>query len=170
MKLRKWQQDIARAMYPATGRRPRQGLVSMPRGNGKSTLAAVFALYGLFADGVESAQVLIVASDERQARIVFNAAKRMIELNSELKSRVQAFQDRIYVPNTASELRPLPAEPNALQGYDPTLMIVDELHDVTERVWESVSLAAGKRLESLTLAISTTAATDGSATWRIGAR
>src|SRR5690625_875360 len=70
MKLRKWQQDIARAMYPATGRRPRQGLVSMPRGNGKSTLAAVFALYGLFADDVESAQVLIVASDERQARIV----------------------------------------------------------------------------------------------------
>src|SRR5690625_5955445 len=87
MKLRKWQQDIARAMYPATGRRPRQGLVSMPRGNGKSTLAAVFALYGLFADEVESAQVLIVASDERQARIVFNAAKRMIELNSELKDR-----------------------------------------------------------------------------------
>src|SRR5690625_2987892 len=150
MKLRKWQQDIARAMYPATGRRPRQGLVSMPRGNGKSTLAAVFALYGLFADDVESAQVLIVASDERQARIVFNAAKRMIERNSELKSRVQIFLDRIYVPNTASELRPLPAEPNALQGYDPTLMIVDELHTVTDRVWEAVSLAAGKRPESNT--------------------
>src|SRR5690625_6565380 len=81
----------------------------------------------------------------------------MIELNSELSQRVQVFQDRIYVPNTASELRPLPAEPNALQGYDPTLMIVDELHVVTDRVWESVSLAAGKRPESLTLAISTPA-------------
>src|SRR5690625_6160957 len=166
MKLRKWQQDIARAMYPATGRRPRQGLVSMPRGNGKSTLAAVFALYGLFADDVESAQVLIVASDERQARIVFNAAKRMIELNSELKSRVQIFQDRIYVPNTASELRPLPAEPNALQGYDPTLMIVDELHTVTDRVWEAVSLAAGKRPESLTLAISIPADTVETHRWQ----
>ena len=167
MKLRKWQLDIARAMYPATGRRPRQGLVSMPRGNGKSTLAAVFALYGLFADDIEGAQVLIVASDERQARIVFNAAKRMIELNSELKSRVQVFQDRIYVPNTASELRPLPAEPNALQGYDPTLMIVDELHVVTDKVWESVSLAAGKRPESLTLAISTPADNTESVMWRL---
>src|SRR5690625_6931218 len=124
-------------MYPATGRRPRQCGVPMPRGNGKSTLAAVFALYGLFADDVESAQFLIVASDERQARIVFNAAKRMIELNSELKSRVQVFQDRIYVPNTASELRPPPAEPNAPQRSDPTLIIVDEVHTVTERVWES---------------------------------
>src|SRR5690625_7601853 len=154
-------------MYPATGRRPRQGLVSMPRGNGKSTLAAVFALYGLFADDVESAQVLIVASDERQARIVFNAAKRMVELNSELKSRVQVFQDRIYVPNTASELRPLPAEPNALQAYEPTLMIVDELHVVTDRAWESVSLAAGKRPEALTLAISTQAHKTGAGRWRL---
>src|SRR5699024_7886896 len=144
-KLRKWQQDIAKAMYPATGKRPRQGLVSMPRGNGKSALAAVFARYGLLADEIESAQVLIVASDERQARIVFNAAKRMIELSPALLEQVQIFQDRIYVPSTASELRPLPAEPNALQGHDPTLMIVDELHVVTDVVWEAVSLAAGKR-------------------------
>jgi phage terminase large subunit-like protein len=43
----------------------------MPRGNGKSTLAAALGLYGLFADQVEGAQVLCVASDERQARIVF---------------------------------------------------------------------------------------------------
>lgn len=166
-RLRKWQQDIARAMYPATGKRPRQGLVSMPRGNGKSALAAVFALYGLFADEIESAQVLIVASDERQARIVFNAAKRMIELSDALSEQVQVFQDRIYVPSTASELRPLPAEPNALQGYDPTLMIVDELHVVTETVWEAVSLAAGKREESLTLAISTPADNVDSVMWRL---
>ena len=167
MRLRKWQRDIAREMYPATGRRPRQGLVSMPRGNGKSTLAAVFALYGLFADEVESAQVLIVASDERQARIVFNAAKRMIELEPALLEQVQIFQDRIYVPNTASELRPLPAEPAALQGHDPTLMIVDELHVVNDNVWESVSLAAGKRPESLTLAISTPADNTDSVMWRL---
>lgn len=166
-KLRKFQLDIARAMYPATGKRPRQGLVSMPRGNGKSALAAVFALYGLFADEIESAQVLIVASDERQARIVFNAAKRMIELSPALAEQVQVFQDRIYVPSTASELRPLPAEPAALQGHDPTLMIVDELHVVTEAVWESVSLAAGKRPESLTLAISTPADNVDSVMWRL---
>lgn len=166
-KLRRWQVDIAKTMYPARDRRPRQGLVSMPRGNGKSALAAVFALYGLFADEIEGAQVIIVASDERQARIVFNAAKRMIELNPVLLEQVQIFQDRIYVPSTASELRPLPAEPNALQGYDPTLMIVDELHVVTERVWEAVSLASGKREQSLTLAISTPADDVESVMWRL---
>lgn len=167
MKLRKWQSDLIREFYPATGSRPRQGLVSMPRGNGKSTLAAILALYGIFADEVPGAQVLIVASDERQARIVFNAARRMIELNSQLASRVHVYSDRIYIPQTDSELRPLPAEPAALQGYDPSLMIVDELHVVTEQVWEAVSLAAGKRPESLTLAISTPADSVESVMWRL---
>lgn len=166
-KLRKWQQQLIREFYPATGSRPRQGVVSMPRGNGKSALAAVLALYGLFADEVPGASVLVVASDERQARIVFNAARRMIELSPELRQRCHVYGDRIHVPHTDSELRPLPAEPAALQGYDPTLMIVDELHVVTEPVWEAVSLAAGKRPESLTLAISTPADNVDSVMWRL---
>lgn len=166
-KLRKWQRDICKNMYPSTGKRPRQGLISMPRGNGKSGLAAVLALYGLYADGMQGASVLIVASDERQARIVFNAARRMIELDERLAERTQVFADRIYFPETDSELRPLPAEPGALQGYDPTLMIVDELHVVTEAVWEAVSLASGKRPESLTLAISTPADNVDSIMWRL---
>lgn len=166
-RLRPWQRDICKAMYPPTGRRPRQGLISMPRGNGKSALAAVLALYGLFADGIPGASVLIVASDERQARIVYSAARRMIALDERLAERCHVYTDRIHVPDTDSELRPLPAEPAALQGYDPSLMIVDELHVVTPAVWESVSLAAGKREESLTLAISTPADDVESVMWSL---
>ena len=166
-RLRPWQRNIVKSMYPPTGRRPRQGLVSMPRGNGKSGLAAALAVYGLLADGIPGAQVLIVASDERQARIVFNAARRMIELDKRLSEQVQAFTDRLYVPATDSTMMPLPAEPAALQGWDPTLVIVDELHVVTDRVWEAMSLASGKRLESLTLAISTPSDRLDSVMWRL---
>jgi phage terminase large subunit-like protein len=123
--LRPWQQDIVCGLFDAP--RPRQGLVSIPRGNGKSTLAAALGLYGLFADGVEGAQVLCVASDERQARIVFNAARRMVELEPRLDDRCQIFQNKIYVPHTDSSLFTLPAEQAALQGYDPSLAVVDEL-------------------------------------------
>ena len=165
-RLREWQLDIVRMMFPAKDR-PRQGLVSMPRGNGKTGLAAVLALYGLFADEVEGAQVLIVASDERQARHVFNACRRMIELDERLMERCQIFQDRIYVPHTDSTLAPLPAEPAALQGWDPTLAIVDELHVVTEATWEAMALASGKRDQSLTLAISTPAADTESVMWKL---
>ncbi|MGW8565175.1 terminase large subunit domain-containing protein [Isoptericola sp. NPDC055881] len=166
-RLRKWQTDIIRGLYPARGLRPRQGLLSIPRGNGKTALAAVLGVYGLFADDVESAQVLVVASDERQAGHVFKAAQRMIELDDRLAEQVQIYRDRIVVPNTGSELRPLPAAVDALQGWDPSLMIVDELHVVTEDVWEAVTSAAGKRATSLTLAISTPAETPESIMWKL---
>ena len=165
LRLRPWQVDIVRALFDDP--RPRQGLVSIPRGNGKSTLAAALGLYGLFADGVEGAQVLCVASDERQARIVFNAARRMVELNPLLEERCQIFQNRLYVPHTDSMLYPLPAEMAALQGYDPSLCVVDELHVVTRDVWEAVSLASGKRDRSLTLAISTPAGDTDSVMWSL---
>lgn len=166
-RLRQWQRAIVKRLYPPTGRRPRQGLVSMPRGNGKSGLAAVLALYGLMADEQEGAQVLVVASDERQARLVYNTARRMVELDDRLAERVQLFSDRLYVPHTDSFMAPLPAEPGALQGFDPTLVVVDELHVVTEPVWDAMALAAGKREQSLTLAISTPADQLDSVMWRL---
>lgn len=162
-RLRPWQKRIIRQVL-APG--VRQGLVSIPRGNGKSTLAAFLALWGLF-DGPEGAQVLTVAADERQARIVFNAARRMVELNPSLAERTQIFQDRLYVPHHDGTLAPLPAEAGALQGWDPTLAIVDELHVVREETWEAMSLAAGKRDASLTLAISTPATQRDSIMWRL---
>lgn len=166
-RLRPWQRSIVKAMFPPTGRRPRQGLVSMPRGNGKSGLAAALAVYALLADGEQGAQVAVVASDERQARIVWNTARRMIELEPRLAEQVQVFQDRIYVPATDSTLQPFPAEPAALQGWDPTLVIVDELHVVSEPVWDAMALASGKRAQSLTLAISTPSDRLDSVMWRL---
>lgn len=155
-RLRPWQREIVKGLFPQrVNARPRQGLLSLPRGNGKTALAAVLALYCLFADEVHAAQVLVVASDERQAGHVLRAALGMIELDPRLDEQVHVYTDRIVVPNTGSELRVLPADVGALQGWDPTLMIVDELHVVTEEVWEAVSSASGKRDTSLTLAIST---------------
>lgn len=166
-RLRPWQREIVKAVFPPTGSRPRQAVVSMPRGNGKSALAAVLALYALLADGVEGAVVCVVASDERQARLVYSTARRMVELSPELRARVQIYQDKLYVPATDSVMQPLPAEPAALQGFDPTLTIVDELHVVTEPVWDAMALASGKRESSLTLAISTPADNAHSVMWRL---
>lgn len=69
-RLRRWQLDIVAVVLPQRGARPRPGLVSVARGNGRTAMAAVLALCGLFADEQEGAQVLVVASDERQGRHV----------------------------------------------------------------------------------------------------
>jgi phage terminase large subunit-like protein len=135
--------------------RPRQALVAIPAGNGKSTLAAAIGLYGLLGDGVEGAQVLVVASDERLAKIIFRTAKRMVELDRELSDRVQVFADHLLEPHTDSVFMALPADPGSLQGWDPSMALVDELHVVTDDTYEAMAARAGKRDRSLLLAIST---------------
>ncbi|ANE80285.1 terminase large subunit [Mycobacterium adipatum] len=161
--LRDFQREIIDGAFAP---RVRTALVSLPRANGKTMLAAALGLAEMFV-GPPSAEVLVVASDQRQANITMRYAKRMVELNPILAERVQVYADRLYLPENDATLLPLPAEPGALHGHDPSLMIVDELHVVTEDVWEAVTSVAGKRPESLTLAISTPADSADSVMWRL---
>ncbi|TXI53392.1 terminase TerL endonuclease subunit [Mycolicibacter arupensis] len=162
-KLRPFQREIITGAF---GPGIRTALVSLPRANGKTMLAAALGLAELFV-GDASAEVLVVASDQRQSAITLKYAKRMVELNPELGERVQVYADRLYLPENDATLLPLPAEPGALHGHDPSLLIVDELHVVTEGVWEAVTSVTGKRPESLTLAISTPASSPDSIMWRL---
>lgn len=93
-RLRDFQREIVRGAF-AEG--VRTALVSIPRANGKTMLAAALALAELFV-GPPSAEVLVVASDQRQANITFRYAKRMVELNPILAERVQVYADRLYLP------------------------------------------------------------------------
>jgi len=161
--LRAFQREIVRGAF-APG--IRTALVSIPRANGKTMLAAALACAELFV-GPPSAEVLVVASDQRQANIALRYARRMVELTPALEQRVQVYADRLYLPENDATLLPLPAEPGALHGHDPSLLIVDELHVVTESVWEAVTSVSGKRPESLTLAISTPASSPDSIMWRL---
>lgn len=162
-KLRPFQREIITGAF---GDGVRTALVSLPRANGKSALAAALAVAELFV-GPEGAEVLVVASDERQARIVLNLAKRMVELNPELAERAHLYADKIVVPQNGASMIALPADPAALHGWDPSLLVVDELHVVTEAVWEAVSSVTGKRPESVTLAISTPSTSTDSVMWRL---
>lgn len=162
-KLRPFQREVVAGAFAP---RVRTALVSLPRGNGKSALAAALALAELFV-GPDSAEVLCVASDLRQAMIVLRMARRMVELNPVLEERVQVYADRLYLPENDAVLLPLPAEVGALHGHDPSLLIVDELHVVTTDVWEAVTSVSGKRPESLTLAISTPASSPDSVMWQL---
>lgn len=162
-KVRPWQKAIIEGAF-APG--IRTALVALPRANGKTALAAALAVAELFV-GPSSAEVLVVASDQRQANIVLRMAKRIIELNPDLAERTQIYADRIVVPENDATMLALPADPGALHGWDPSLLVVDELHVVTESVWEAVTSMSGKRPESLTLAISTPSTSPDCVMWRL---
>jgi len=153
MVLQPWQRDLIKSAFDTP--RPRLGLWSIPRGNGKSSLSAAIALYALHGDGVMGASVVVVAKNEQQARIIFNAAKRMTELNPLLAKRSYIYTERIDVPGSGSSLQVYAAEAGGLEGLDPSLALIDEIGEVDRRVFEVIMDASGKRPTSLTLCIGT---------------
>jgi phage terminase large subunit-like protein len=151
-RLRPWQKRIIRKVLAAG---IRTAVVAVPRGNGKSSLAAALALWAL-VDGPEGAEVAIVAgTSERQSRICFDKARRMVELEPELAARIQVFQDKLVMPHHGASLFPLPADADAILGANPSFTLVDELGVIDADVFESMRLASGKRAESTLLAIGT---------------
>ncbi|HSJ21381.1 MAG TPA: terminase large subunit, partial [Nocardioidaceae bacterium] len=153
MKLRPWQVDLVGSVLDAEPR-PRLAGWMMRRGQGKSTLVAALGLYNLML-GEEGASVVVAATDERQAGIVFGTARRMVELHEDLSSRVEVFKDRLDVPERGASFVCLPAEPKRLEGLDPTLAILDEIGVVSREVYEVVALVQGKRETSTLLGIGT---------------
>ena len=79
-----WQEQIIRDLFgivKADGfRQFRTAYIEIPKKQGKSELAAAIALYLLYADHEPSAEVFSAAADRQQASIVFDVAKRMVEM------------------------------------------------------------------------------------------
>lgn len=153
MRLRPWQVELVASILDPDPR-PRIAGWMLPRGQGKSTLVAALGLYDLML-GEEGAQVVVAATDERQAGIVLGAARRMVELCPDLESRVQVYADRLVVPGRGASFTCLPAVASRLEGLDPTLAILDEIGVISRDVYEVVALAQGKRESSTLLGIGT---------------
>jgi len=158
IELRSWQRttlDLVFARRPDGRMRHRQALVGLPRKNGKSALGSAVALYGLLASG-DGAEVYSCAADRDQARIVFGAAKRMVELDGELSAAVRCYRDALEVPATGSSYRVLSSEAFTKEGLSPTLVVYDELHAAPDReLYDVMSLASGARVDPLMLIITT---------------
>lgn len=164
VKLRDWQKEITRGVWRDE---TSQALVSMGRGNSKSTTAAMWSTYAAFGDEVEGARVYIVAATMEQAALTFQSVRRMIELDQRLADLSQIHQQKIVIPHSDSIIAPLPATANNLLGRDPSFVVVDELAVVDDEVFESMSLALGKRERSKLVAISTAPVNEDSAMWRL---
>lgn len=149
LELRPWQVDLLKHLYARDeqgGLKAQTALIGMPRKNGKSALSsAAIGLYSLIAEGIGGGEVIAVAAEKEQARIVFGEAKRMVE-NSELSSMVTLYKDSIYVPATSSVFRVVSAEAYSKEGLNPSRVIMDELHAHKNReLFDVFSLAMGNR-------------------------
>jgi phage terminase large subunit-like protein len=161
-RLRPWQETaIVRplfATYRRGRRRYRTCLLMLPRKNGKTELAAAFAIHGLLFDGEMGGEIYSAAADKDQATLVFNVAAQMIRNDPELLADVEIIdsQKRIVHRASGSVYRAISAEAYSKHGFNASRVIYDELHAAPTRdLWDVLSTSMGARDQPLLIAIST---------------
>jgi len=131
--LEQWQWE--RIILPIYGtvdrtgkRRYTQALIGLPRWEGKSEVLSLMVMYHLFVERVQEGEAYVVASNERQANIVFNTVKRMIQANPRLAAVCDIYKREIWVKETGCVFKALPADADSAQGFHPSFCAVDEVH------------------------------------------
>src|ERR1039457_1961014 len=156
LQMRQWQNNTIGCVYarrPDGRLRHRQALIGLPRKNGKSALGSSMGLHGLIM-GDYGSQVFSCAADKDQARIVFNVAKRMVEMDPQLDDRngglIHVYRDALEYTEKGSVYKVLSSEAFTKEGLNPTVIVYDELHAApTDELYNVMSLAQGARKDPL---------------------
>jgi phage terminase large subunit-like protein len=134
--------------------------LEMARKNGKSELLSAFALLGLVGDFEESAEVYSVAADRDQAGLVYNTAKRMVELSPILSKRLEIIDSRkrIIDRKTNSFYQVLPGDAAGALGTNPSMVLFDEVLTQKDRhLWDAMRQGFGTRRQPIMIAATTAA-------------
>lgn len=134
-------------------RRFRNAYHELPRKQGKSLEAAIITLYVTFFDGEAGAEGYCAATKREQALIVFNDCRRLV-LSSGLKDRLVVQTYNIH--NDTSKLEPLSADHDSMDGLNPNMVNIDELHAHKDRgTIDVLETATGARRQPLVNKITT---------------
>ena len=129
LKPEPWQQFIIASIYgwrrcDNNYRRFRTAYIQVARKNGKSFLAAGVALYDLMAE--PGAQVYSGATTSKQARIVFEDAKRTVRYSKDFKRYIKTYANSLTCED--GTMRPLSSKVDSFDGLHPSCAIIDEYH------------------------------------------
>ncbi len=138
-------------------RRFRKAYIEIPKKNGKTAVIAGLGLYMLLADNEPGAEVYVAAADRDQARILFSAAKAMVEASPALGKRLQVYQNYIERKDDKTAFfKVLSAEAATKHGPNIHCLIIDELHAQPDReLFETLTRGTIARRQPLTLLITT---------------
>jgi phage terminase large subunit-like protein len=174
--LEEWQRKIIRDLFgwlrDDGTRRYRIAYIEVPRKNGKSSFAAGIALYLLLCDKEQRPQVYSCAGDRDQARIVFNAARAMIERGPQpLRDKAELRQYQIRARSNGGWYEACSADDYRGHGLSPHGIIFDELHVQPNRLlWDAMLSGRGARRQPLVVAITTAGHDRSSICWEMHQR
>lgn len=147
MELLPWQHFIEANLYGwisrKTGyRRFREGIIIVGQGNGKSTMIAGNAAYGLTKDGERGAEVYCLANSREQARIIFNECSEQVKASPVLSRHVRVTKQGIFYDKTASKFQPLATDSKNLDGRNVHMGVFDEIQEF--RDYKLINVIKGK--------------------------
>lgn len=148
-------------------------ILSIARKNGKTALIAGLLLAHICGpEAVQNSQIVSGAQSKEQAAVVFELARKMIEMSPVLSQlvRVQPSGKRLIGLRKNVLYRALSAEGKTAHGLSPILAILDEVGQVvgpTDKFVSAITSAQGAYSNPLLIAISTQAPTDADmfSTW-----
>ena len=140
-----WQHFVEANMYGwvsrKTGyRRFRESLIIVGQGNGKSTMIAGNAAFGLTKDNERGAEIYALSNSREQARIVFGECAAQISGSPVLSKHVQVTQGGSYFKN--SKFEPLASDSRNLDGRNVHMAVFDEIHEF--RDYKLINVIKGK--------------------------
>lgn len=161
--LEPWQRFVIETIFgfvwkDSGTRRFRRAACFVPKGNGKSILAAGIALYLMAADGEGGADCICTATSLDQARIVLDTARNQALKDHVLceKFGLQVLARKVVQPKSNSVLRGLPAKGSSIEGISLHAGVIDEIHASKGRtVYDNLRTACSKRTQALLFIIST---------------
>lgn len=165
MQLRPWQREIVEAIYAVDdggNRLVRTALITIPRKNGKTGLAAGLALAHLLGPESEArGQCYSAASDRNQSGLIFAEMEAIILQVPEFAARcnIQRFHKRIEDSETGSVYAAMSADAKKAHGLNVSFAIYDELAQAPNRnLYDNLVTGTGGRAEPLVIVISTQSA------------
>lgn len=137
--------------------------IYVPRKNGKTFLAAIFAAWFMMMDGEAGAEVYTAAVDKDQAKLCYDASVTMIQ-NSIFDSLVKVTPSKNLTecPRNHAVFKPLSKETKNKDGLNIHAAICDERHAWPNNdIYDVIKTGMGARSQPMLLSIST-AGTDTS--------
>ncbi len=164
--LMPWQTEVLSSVYgnvDENGKRIyKTAYLEVPKKNGKSELVAALAIYHLVCDP-PGGQICCAAAERKQATLVYNAAKDMIEQSKVLTKilKVRDSTKEILNIKRHSSLSVLSSEAYSKHGLNPSVVIIDELHAHKKRdLYDTLTFGTGAAREEQLIWIITTAGDD----------
>lgn len=165
--LDRWQERIVRRIYGprnADGTRIVKTVVLLlPRGNRKTSLAgALSLLHTIGPERVRGGEVILAASDRKQAGYGFKEAASIIREDRRLVAATRIYDahnsvKKIVFPRDGSYLEAISGDAGTQHGRTPAFVFVDELHIWRgDELWKALKSAMPKTQGSL-MVVATTA-------------